>query len=72
MASLMPSNKENIESMDVEDQSMKKQGIKTNEEAPMKMQAPEQAPPHDECQYLELIQKILSTGRVKGDRTGKS
>ncbi|XP_066919800.1 thymidylate synthase-like [Clytia hemisphaerica] len=71
MASLMPSNKENIESMDVEDQSMKKQEIKTNEEAPMKMQTLEQAPPpHDECQYLELIQKILATGRVKGDRTG--
>lgn len=25
---------------------------------------------HDEYQYLDLIQKIISTGKVKGDRTG--
>lgn len=25
---------------------------------------------HDECQYLELIQKIIEHGTVKGDRTG--
>lgn len=25
---------------------------------------------HDEYQYLDLIQKIIETGKVKGDRTG--
>jgi len=56
MATLLhASNKENIESMEIEPEQ-KKESPKQKE--------------HDEIQYLELIRKIMETGTVKGDRTG--
>lgn len=57
MATLRGSNKENIESMEVE--------LEQKKELPK-----QKTKKHDEVQYLELIRKILETGIIKGDRTG--
>ena len=58
MATLLHvSNKENIESMEVEPEQKKELPKQNTKE-------------HDEIQYLELIRKIMDTGTVKGDRTG--
>ena len=58
MATLLVSNKENIEPMEVVEPEQKKVSSKRD------------AKEHDEIQYLELIRRIMETGTVKGDRTG--
>ena len=65
MATLCVSNKENIEVMDVDPDSSTKQQLNKKTTASVNEV-------HDEMQYLELIEKIIKTGKVKGDRTGNS
>lgn len=58
MTTLAPSNKENV--MEIDDHELKpeKHVVEHNEKQ------------HEENQYLELIQKIIDSGTIKGDRTG--
>lgn len=64
MASLCDSNKENMEVMEIDTVDST---TKTKEQLIKKSTGIEV---HDEMQYLELIDKIIKTGKVKGDRTG--